>query len=63
MLNHMHLNWRVEALQKLNYLHSNHLAEHWGLVKDPCDYKYSSALYYERNEKNVKFLKELLKEV
>jgi len=54
---------RKVALQKLNYLHNNPLAEHWGLVKNPCDYKYSSALYYERNEKNFPFLKDLWKEV
>lgn len=33
----------------------NLLAEHWRLVKDPCDYKYSSAVYYERDEKNFVF--------
>lgn len=47
------------AVQKLNYLHHNPLAEHWQLVKDPCDYKYSSARYYERNEKDYPFLKDL----
>ena len=50
---------REVALQKLNYLHNNPLAEHWNLVKDPCDYKYSSAQYYENDEKNFPFLKDL----
>ena len=54
---------RKVALQKLNYLHMNPLAEHWSLVKDPCDYKYSSARYYERNEKNFSFLKDLWEEM
>lgn len=50
------------AIQKLNYIHTNPLAEHWSLVKDPCDYKYSSAQYYEMDEKNFEFLKDLLEE-
>ena len=32
---------RDVALQKLKYMHSNPLVEHWQLVKHPCDYKYS----------------------
>ena len=47
------------ATQKLNYMHNNPLAERWSLVKDPNDYKYSSARYYELNEKNFPFLKDL----
>jgi putative transposase len=47
------------AMQKLNYLHYNPLAEHWCLVKDPCDYWYSSARYYLRNDKTFPFLKNL----
>jgi putative transposase len=54
---------RKVALQKLNYLHNNPLSERWNLVKDPCDYKYSSAKYYELNEKNFPFLKDLLEEI
>jgi putative transposase len=50
------------AIQKLKYMHFNPLAEHWQLVKDPCDYKYSSARYYELNEKNFLFLKDLWNE-
>jgi len=51
------------ALQKLNYLHNNPLAERWKLATDPCDYPYSSAPYYERDEKNYAFLKDLWDEM
>lgn len=47
------------ALQKLRYIHNNPLAKHWQLAKDPCAYKYSSARYYELNEKSFNFLKDL----
>jgi putative transposase len=50
---------RKVATQKLNYMHNNPLAERWSLVKHPCDYKYSSARYYETDEKNFPFLKDL----
>ncbi len=50
---------RKVALQKLNYIHKNPLAKHWRLVNNPCDYKYSSAKYYESGKKNFHFLKNL----
>lgn len=50
------------AVQKLKYIHYNPLAEHWQLVKDPCDYKYSSAKYYETDEKCFGFLKDIYEE-
>ena len=50
---------RKVAVQKLNYIHNIPLKEHWNLVKHPCDYKYSSASYYEMNEKIFPFLKDL----
>ena len=50
---------RQVAFQKLKYIHNNPLAEHWQLARDPCDYKYSSARYYERDEKCFIFLKDL----
>ncbi|MEO6611849.1 MAG: transposase [Chitinophagaceae bacterium] len=53
---------RKIALQKLKYIHNNPLAEHWQLAQDPCDYKYSSARYYELNEKTFNFLKDLWEE-
>jgi REP element-mobilizing transposase RayT len=58
----IHLYSRKVAFQKLDYIHRNPLAEHWQLVKDPCDYKYSSAKYYEMGEKNFSFLKDLKEE-
>ena len=54
---------REVALQKFNYLHNNPFKKHWNLVKKPCDYKYSSARYYELNEKNFSFLKDLFEEI
>lgn len=50
---------REVAFQKLDYIHYNPLAEHWQLVKDPCEYKYSSAAYYEMNKNIFPFLKDL----
>ena len=47
------------AYQKLDYVHYNPVADHWRLVTDPCDYKYSSARYYEMNDKSFSFLKDL----
>ncbi|MFV0604447.1 MAG: transposase, partial [Niabella sp.] len=55
----IHLYSREVAFQKLKYIHNNPLAEHWQLAKHPCGYKYSSAKYYEWNEKNFSFLKDL----
>ena len=50
---------RKTALQKLKYIHNNPLAEHWQLAKHPCEYKYSSARYYELYDKKFNFLKDL----
>ena len=55
----IHLYTKKVAFQKLDYIHRNPIGEHWQLVKNPCDYKYSSAKYYETNEKNFSFLKNL----
>jgi putative transposase len=49
-------------MQKLKYLHNNPMAEHWDLVQDPYDDKYSSARYHGMIEKNFDFLKDLLEE-
>jgi putative transposase len=59
----VHLYSREVTLQKLDYIHNNPLAAHWNLANDPCDYKYSSASYYERNECNFAFLKDLMMEI
>ena len=55
----IHLYSREVALQKLKYIHSNPLTEHWQLANHPCDYRYSSAVYYEMNKKDFLFLKDL----
>ncbi len=58
----VHLYTKEVAYQKLDYLHGNPLAEHWQLVTDPCDYKYSSAKFYEIGEQHYSFLKDLREE-
>lgn len=47
------------AYQKLDYLHLNPLAKHWHLVSDPCEYKYSTAKFYEQGLKEFSFIKDL----
>ncbi len=47
------------AYQKLDYLHRNPVAEHWSLVDDYCDYRFSSARFYEMDIKEYAFLKDL----
>jgi len=42
---------------QLNYIHANPLSKGLKLVSDPCDYKYSSAAYYEMDEKKYDFLR------
>lgn len=44
------------AEQKLEYIHLNPLQPHWNLAARPEDYYYSSASFYERDEKNFEFL-------
>lgn len=34
-------------IQKLNYIHRNPLQPRWNLCESSCDYKYSSAKFYE----------------
>jgi putative transposase len=58
----IHLYTKKVAIQKLTYIHNNPLAGRWRLVKDPCDYKYSSAKYYLKNQKEFRFLKDLYEE-
>ena len=53
---------RAVAMQKLDYIHYNPLAVHWQLAKDPTDYYYSSAAFYERGVVNFSFLKDLREE-
>jgi len=58
----IHLYTKDVAFQKLHYSHNNPLAEHWSLAKDPCDYIYSSAKFYEQGIKSFAFLKDLREE-
>lgn len=39
---------REMAGQKLNYMHNNVIQVHWALCSRPEDYRFSSALFYER---------------
>jgi putative transposase len=54
---------KAVAIQKLKYLHQNPLAKHWKLAKIPGEYYYSSASFYENNERSFPFLKSLWKEL
>ena len=39
--------------QKIEYIHLNPIAKGWNLAKTPEDYRYSSACFYERDEKTI----------
>ncbi|SDE05343.1 transposase [Niabella drilacis] len=58
----IHLYTKNVAYQKLDYIHCNPCTERWKLVADPCDYVYSSAGFYEKNENRFAFLKDLREE-
>mgnify|MGYP002777332017 FL=1 len=47
------------AWQKLDYIYNNPLAEKWSLVKDPCEYTFSSAGFYLDQASNQGFLHHL----
>ena len=53
---------REVAYQKLDYVHYNPVAEQWQLVKDPCDYKYSTSRFYDIGVKDFDFIKDLREE-
>ena len=55
----VHLYTREVAYQKLDYTHYNPIADQWQLVKEPCDYRYSTARYYEKGVKDFLFIKDL----
>ncbi len=50
------------AYQKLDYLHANPVSGKWRLVDDFCDYKYSSAKFYELGIKDFEFIRDLREE-
>ncbi len=54
---------RKVAFQKLDYIHFNPCAGKWQLVKDPCDYYFSSAAFYEKGITNFAFLKDIRDEL
>ena len=58
----VHVYTQEVAYQKLDYIHYNPCVGHWHLVNDICDYKYSSAKYYEMGVKEFTFIKDLRKE-
>lgn len=58
----IHLYTQKVAYQKLDYIHNNPIAGNWRLANDPCNYKYSTANFYERDEKDFSFVKDLREE-
>jgi REP element-mobilizing transposase RayT len=56
------LHTKEVAFQKLDYIHYNPVKGNWKLVNDPCDYKYSSAKFYESGIKEFLWLKDLREE-
>jgi putative transposase len=40
----------------------NTLAEHWQLANDTCDYIFSSTSFYEKDDRQFLFLKDLRNE-
>jgi putative transposase len=55
----IHLFTRKVAYQKLDYIHKNPLSERWNLCAQPADYAYSTAGFYENDEKRFAFLKDI----
>jgi REP element-mobilizing transposase RayT len=47
---------RIMAGEKLDYIHYNPLQPHWQLVKDPIEYRFSSARFYETAEDEFEIL-------
>ena len=58
----VHLFSKEIAYQKLDYTHYNPCTEYWQLAKEPVDYLFSYAKYYETGLKKFTFLKDLRKE-
>ena len=47
---------RKMAAEKIDYMHYNPLQPHWQLCKDPVEYRFSSAKFYETAEDEFKIL-------
>jgi len=58
----VHLFSKEIAYQKLDYIHYNPCAEYWQLAKEPADYLFSSAKYYETGVNDFAFLKDMRNE-
>lgn len=43
--------------QKLDYIHNNRMMGRWNLCKEPKDYFYSPASFYEEGINNFGFIK------
>jgi putative transposase len=48
------------AGEKLDYMHHNPLQPHWQLCKEPAEYRFSSAKFYETGEDEFKILTHLM---
>ncbi len=49
--------------QKLKYIHTNPIQDKWQLCNEPIEYKYSSAYFYETNQKNYSFLNDIYDQI
>jgi len=58
----VHLHTPAVAYQKLDYIHANPVSGRWTLVNDLCDYKYSTAKFYELGVNDFLFIKDLREE-
>ncbi len=45
--------------QKLDYIHYNPVMKKWELCKEPSDYYYSSAIFYEKGIDNFNFIEHI----
>lgn len=52
----IHIQGEKMAVQKLEYIHFNPLQSHWNLCRDPEEYYYSSASFYEKGQSDFDFL-------
>ncbi len=53
---------RKKVEQKIDYIHDNPLGTKWNLVKNPEDYHWSSASYYEKGVDHFGFLTHYMEE-
>ena len=58
----IHLYTESVAYQKMDYIHDNPVSGRWQLANDPCQYRYSTARYYELGIIDYLFIKDLRNE-